>query len=238
MVKKKIFAFVVLLAILAFSTAINGAKAATDRSPGVHVGDMASYSLVCTAFPDWDIFNISITRIEGTSVSYDVIFLHSSGTIADTWHCTFDVQHYNDYVVPYVLAANLTVGDVISNYRGYYRAINETMVIDVAGSQRTVNYRGYLLVIDGFMNSSYYRTDTDFIEGYEMYWDKVTGLTVKANVFMQQGMIFGGWFNWTITSMSLATVSSGSDPMAVYIIVGCVGFAAILIASFAVNYAA
>jgi hypothetical protein len=229
-VKKKVFAFVVLLAILAFSTAINGAKAATDRSPGVHVGDMASYSLVCSAVPDWDKFNISITKIEGTIVSYDVIFCYYDGTAAYTIHDTSDVQRYNDFIEPYILAGDLSAGDQIAEYLGYPRMINKTITMDVAGSQRLVNYREWLTIyyVPGV-------TDLPLIYGEDMYWDKATGLTVKASVEWTPGLGGGwnGWFNWTMTSMSLATVSSGSDPMAVYIIVGCVGFAAILIASLA-----
>lgn len=163
---------------MAVSATINGSRAAVSRYPGVHVGDTASYSLVCSAVPEWDRLTISITNISGTSVLYDVIFFYSNGAAAYTIHYVSDVQRYHGFIEPYIIAGDLLAGDQIAEYDGYPRMINKTIVMDVAGSQRLVNYRQFLTI--------YYNAeimDLPYIFGYEMYWDRATGITVKADVY-------------------------------------------------------
>jgi hypothetical protein len=232
--KTCVFALVMLFLMLGLSVSAGHLVAATSiRTAGVMAGDSADYSVHSYLYlPDVNRFYLQVTDVQGpifsSIVSFNVTFYRASGSIYDTqaFHSVNLSYPNENWAVIFLIAAYLSPGDTFYTTHGDFTGdisfqINATAHRFVAGSIRAVNY------VPGFLIGTPDVSDQPW--GSDMYWDKGTGLSIEGHV-----LTMVGWFNWTITSMSLGIGSHGNDPAGYYILGGSVALVVALVAAIAV----
>jgi hypothetical protein len=182
--KKSICAIAVLSMLLAFTSTFMPATAANYKDIGVSTGVIVTYQYNSTASPSIPRLSVYYQSVVGTNATMVGTTYHGDGTIHDSFTKSGNISLYTNVFAqnlrPYVIAANLNVGDNITIGSPVTFKINSSSTMSVAGTQRTVLNLNY--------NQLGSRTD--------FYYDQSTGLTVKANIYE------GGttWENITLIS--------------------------------------
>jgi hypothetical protein len=213
MKRSTVFALAILTATLVFSASINSVSSADYSKIGVKNGDTGIYSMsggpegaTLTGTARTIFFNIT-----GTLVWMNLTITFSNGTTMPTITSAgyVDTGESEGGFLPlfiFLLAANLTAGDcMVNNTEATGWNINETIPMIVAGVNRTVNHCS-------FMGGA-----------WDLYFDKATGISVKANVQVDDAPVT--WMNWTMTSTSLW---SGGLPVTTIVLIG-VGVGAVIV---------
>jgi hypothetical protein len=148
--------------------------AANYNQVSVKLGDTATYKVSVSGSTD-NKSTILVWGIVGTVVYVNSTFYLPNGTIDYKSQEIINVYNGGLLTYMYLVAGNLSKNDApYHGWTGYW--INDTTSMIIAGINRTVNHlRTY-----GGLN--------------EVWWDKDTGLMVKANIW------FIDWFNFTMIS--------------------------------------
>jgi hypothetical protein len=210
------FTLVLLTALLVSSASLGFASAVDYTKVGVKNGDTAHYSgiggtagNITTGTMDLLFWNIT-----GTIVSANATLRWPNGTLilATTakGNLTDGVQYGVFPIFVFLVVPNLSVNDsMVIDSPGQYWKINETITMTAGGASRSVNH----LIAPGAPNGL-----------WDLYWDKETGITVKASIQTDPG----NWMNWTMTSTSLW---SGGLPVTTLILIAAgVGVVVIVVA--------
>lgn len=166
---------------------------------GVKIGDYADYSYTFwfngsyhTPF-DWYrilVANISLSSIPGyteLSIEFDGHF--ANGTWYSPWTGHLDLSNNSVLTggvvddIMWIVPADLVNGQLVS----IPYVINETTSMLVAGAVRTVNH--LRIAADNFGAGDYHP---------DIYWDKATGVLVKANILRHNT-----WTNLTMLSTNM-----------------------------------
>ena len=190
--KKVYIAIVLLVVLIAASAAVIYASQppAAKTNVGVHVGDTFTYSLMgisnltsldavdtpgFSQYNNTDYYKITITNVNGTSVSLDTLWTFKNAT-SITGKQTIDLSNGNKTETNgfwAIYASNLNVGDKLrpTGFDGV--TVNATDTITYLNSTRTRNY----MSVGG---ESYLATDpTHSTLRYDttiVYFDKQTGM--------------------------------------------------------------
>jgi hypothetical protein len=173
---------IVLLNLMAtfLLLALVGAASAQTRTVGVSVGNKFRYSIVVSwnstdpsAKPSSNLVEdnntqwveVNVTGISGTTITTQGTYHYKNDTEMTTggWK---DVNTGAGNMSAFVISANLTAGDSV--YASPSWIINETVPRTYSGVERDTNHSN--------MTSS---SGTQ-ITGYNMYWDKSTGVLVET----------------------------------------------------------
>jgi hypothetical protein len=210
--KKRLLCTLAALSIFMLIVASAGNVAAADYTKvGVKPGDTATYRSSFTTLDD-NKTDFLVWGVVGTLVYLNITNYHPNGAVDSRTQFPIDV-YIGGLGSVYLIAGGLSANDEIyhgSRGAGYW--INDTSTMAVAGISRTVNH---LRTPDG---------------QFEVWWDKETGLMVKANLFNLY------WFNYTMMSTTTfaAPPSLFSNPMTL-LALGEGGVILILLAYIAVS---
>jgi hypothetical protein len=196
MFKQKVTCAIVLMSIIvAVTCASTPVSAANYKNIGVTAGVVNTYQYNSTATPTATKFTVYFESVVGTNATIVGTLYKASGNVisssSKTGNISLHTSIYEQNLQPYVVAANLNGGDNVTY--GSLRTFNSSSDMSVAGTTRSVLN----------LNYKYTGVRTDF------YYDRATGITVKANIFE------GGssWENITListTAWSAGTQSSSS----------------------------
>jgi hypothetical protein len=184
MKRKSICGIAVLSMLLAFTSTFVPATAANYKDIGVSTGVSVIYQYNSTASPSIHTLGVYYQSVVGTNATMIGTTYYGDGTIYGSFTKSGNISLYTNIfdqnLRPYVIAANLNVGDNVTIGSPVTFKINSSSTMLVAGAQRTVLNLNY--------NQLGSRTD--------FYYDQSTGLTVKANIYE------GGsnWENVTLIS--------------------------------------
>lgn len=188
--------FALVLMLFCVSAVAVPLQAANYTKVGVKNGDWVSYSYSVSSPTIGSVSGsarIDITQVSGTqvAVSYQVTYSGHSATLTYTG----DISTGSGNICSFVIAANLTAGDPL--YIGAAITINQTISMNIASAQRTVNY--VTLSVSGTSLS--------------LYFDKVTGLLLK------ESLISSG----TSITIEATSTSAFSADLSSLLIIGGIG---------------
>jgi hypothetical protein len=162
--KKLAFSLALLTILMVVSAASMPTQAATYKL-GVAAGDTADYTAHFSSNTNITKAHLSVHNATGTVAGLDMTLELANGSAVSSGHVSLyvDVASTNGSNLGflYLIAGNLTTGDPV--YPTATETLTQTTMI-VAGVNRTVNY----------VSSS----------GSSVYWDKDTGIVVKAYFFI------------------------------------------------------
>jgi hypothetical protein len=204
MKKNLAFGLVVISVFLLLSATFASTKAASYTQLGVHTGDTADYTYkqdIPAPINASNAARINFTSVSGTYIRITLTTYYPNQTVSSTNNRQGDVSIGGNYTYLYAIATNLAKDDPI--FSGATMKINETIILAIAGGSRIVNH------FVGTVGAAY----------YDLYWDKETGLMVKAN----QHLLTDGhlWQNLTLTSTTV--FSFGFDPVLLVLVGGAIG---------------
>jgi hypothetical protein len=175
------YSFAALSVLLVLSATINSAIAANYNFVGVNLGDTATYKLSETGMTD-NKTTVLVYGIVGTLVYLNFTNYTPSGTV-DTKNQVLEDVYAGGIFCVYLIAGNLTKNDEL--YHGSTGLwINDTTSMVISGVNRTVNHSRLPSGLE------------------EVWWDKDTGLMVKANIWLVV------WFNYTMISTTAWSAST------------------------------
>jgi hypothetical protein len=173
--KTYLYSLAALSILLVLGATINPTMAADYNKVGVKVGDTATYKYSTTGSTD-NKSTIFVWGVVGSLVYLNFTIYTPSGTVDGKVQYLVDV--YAGELIPrylYLIAGNLTKNDALYHgSTGFW--INDTTTMIISGVNRTVNH----FRLPGGL--------------WESWWDKETGLMVKANI------LYYVWFNYTMIS--------------------------------------
>jgi hypothetical protein len=222
---KKLYIAIILLVILIAATAavvIN----ATQPTPlnvkvGVHIGDSFTYGIVGTSvltdlnavespgfseYNQTDYFKITITAVNGTSVSFDTVWRFTNGTEIPASQ-TIDLSNgmkndSNGFWAIY--PANLNVGDLLRPTGFDGLRVNATDTQTYAGSTRE---RNLWFIENQFFDVNDPTHNTLRDDYTRVYFDKQTGMLVTLDsITYYNNPLKTEAITWTLVSSTVWTV--------------------------------
>jgi len=184
--RRLIFTLSAILLLISSYCAAYPVRADVARMPGVKAGDFAKYDFIVNystndpappispPLPDFsrvEYVKILVQSVTGTAITYDMIMHYLNGT-EFTSSLSVDLSNPG-YVPTFIIAANLTAGDLFYNSSSSPR-INATLLLTYAGAARQVNY---------FVTASQSQYPPNGYKGFEswqVYWDQLSGIAVEA----------------------------------------------------------
>jgi hypothetical protein len=180
--KSLTYSLVALSILLVLSASTNSARAENYNFVGVKLGDTATYRLSQTGTTD-NKTTVLVYGIVGSLVYLNFTNYTPSGTV-DTKNQILEDVYTGGIFCVYLIAGNLSKNDGL--YHGSTGLwINDTTSMIISGVNRTVNHSRLPSGLE------------------EVWWDKETGLMVKANIWVLV------WINYTMVS---TTAWSSSPP--------------------------
>jgi hypothetical protein len=172
--KTVLYSLAALTIILVLGATISPTMAANYNQVSVKVGDTGTYRVSFTSSTD-NKSTVLVWGIVGSLVYLNYTNYAPSGAVHTKGQYIVDVYAGSFLTYLYLTAGNLTKNDGL--YHGSTGLwINDTTSMIIAGVNRTVNH---FRISNGLQ---------------EAWWDKETGLMVKANIW------FFGWGNYTMIS--------------------------------------
>ncbi len=185
------------------------AASAQTRTVGVSVGNKFRYNTTVgwssndtSATPPSDLveanntqwLDFTVTAISGTNITTQITSHYKNNTeiTGSGWK---DVNTGSGNLTMFFISANLTAGDSV--YTSSIATINETVSRTYSGVKRDANHLN--------MTSSSFGTQ---ITGYDIYWDKATGVLVELLYETTNQTGFGAY----TTTWSIGYQIVSSDP--------------------------
>ena len=217
---KKVALGLLLMSLIILSTTISTVSATDYTKVGVRVGDIAGYaSSTLTGFGETSTgigtitvvgYYIEILQIAGTNVTINVRDIFPDNSKGPNIIVFGNVSSSDSQILLYLIPANLSQGDNIGT-DSYH--IDRTTTMIVGGTNRTVNhlqgYPEYISVPGAPFNPG----GPDIVNStlsYDAYYDKITGLLVKADI--TNTVYYGGNY-WEVYTYIQTLTSTTVFPM-------------------------
>jgi hypothetical protein len=180
-----------LLMILMVVSATSMPIQAASYNIGVAAGNTADYTATMTATSSISSVHLLINNVTGTKAGIALTPHLTNGSTmpAQTMYIDVASTSFNSFFF-ILIAANLTTNDPI--YPSAPVTLNQSSYMVVTGANRTVNH-----FKSTFGGTAY----------YDVYWDKLTGLIVKGNMYISSA---GGWVNLTMSGNNIWAAGAGT----------------------------
>lgn len=194
MLKRTLFAIVVIVFLVSSRYTISPINAQVSRLPGVQAGDWAKYNVTLNystndpnplitkpPLDDIEYYKMEVQSVDNTNITYQTIMHYRNGTEM-SMPSSIDISSgqmnygYSSSYGP-LIAANLTAGDKIY-LNSLSVTINATSTGTYAGRQREVN------CLDMIMNSTNPYSPQQTLAEFKFLWDKMSGIFVAVNESM------------------------------------------------------